>query len=475
MKHLQVGVAVLLLSMLVPAVRVQTAQALQAQGPAIEVLHVIPAGVTPRFGDMDERIAATIEAVQVFLQQDVGRTLRFAPGTTVITVSDGTDGQIAQQISNQLADPDKIFLGFVESPGGVGACGRTFLADPGEAPISLVLMPACDIYPEAGPQVFPGGATYLVLHELLHALGAVPACAPNYIAGGHSNDSRADMLYAGPGGRDWDNLTIDVGNNDYYGHVNLGCPDIEDSPYWSDVASPLRCAGKPVTIDMTAGASGVGTAGPDVILGTSGPDVIDAGGGDDTVCAGDGADTVTGGDGNDLLLGGRGNDVLRGNAGSDTIRGGSGADRLLGGIAGDVIYGNDGDDYLGGFGGSDNLLGGFGNDTIFGGFGGDIIDGGDGDDTIRGLVGNDDIFGGPGNDTLDGDRGNDVLAGGDGNDVARGGSASDIVRGDAGNDTISGGKADDQLIGGSGFDICAGNAHVIADAAVSCETEFGIP
>ena len=237
------------------------------------------------------------------------------------------------------------------------------------------------------------------------------------------------------------------------------------------------CDGRTVTINMNSGASGVGTAGDDVILGTSGDDSIDGLGGNDTVCAGDGNDVVVGGDGADRLFGEGGRDVLRGNAGVDHVDGGDGDDRVLGGIDGDTLIGGTGDDYLGGFGGADMIFGGPGNETIFGGFGADTIDGGSGNDVISGLIGNDTINGGDGNDTLNGDRGNDTVNGGAGNDTINGGNGNDVLRGDAGLDTVNGGRADDQLSGGPGTnDTCVGNKQNNADTAdATCELIFGVP
>ena len=239
---------------------------------------------------------------------------------------------------------------------------------------------------------------------------------------------------------------------------------------------PAMCAGRPVTINMQAGASGAGTTGNDVILGTSGNDTIDAGAGNDVVCAGAGNDVVVGGDGNDILFGEDGKDIMRGNAGVDFIRGGPGDDRLLGGIGDDSIMGDTGNDFLGGFGGADTIEGFDGNDTIYGGFGADMIDAGAGDDLVFGLIGNDIIVGGRGNDTLNGDRGNDTINGGLGNDLINGGNANDILNGEQGNDIVNGGKADDTLSGGPDTDTCTGNKQNVADTAdATCETTFGIP
>ena len=237
-----------------------------------------------------------------------------------------------------------------------------------------------------------------------------------------------------------------------------------------------RCNDQPITIDMTLGASGIGTEGDDVILGTNGADIIDGRGGNDTICAGDGADTVVGGTGDDWIDGAAGADLIRGNQGSDTILGGLGADRLFGGVDADVLMGQNGDDVIGGFGGSDEIYGGSGADTIFGGFGADQIDGGPGADEVRGLAGDDLILGGNGADMLFGDRGQDRIEGGADDDMIFGGNASDDLRGDGGDDELHGGKGDDDLDGGGGADQCFGNLELIADVATgTCELIGSVP
>jgi hypothetical protein len=95
---------------------------------------------------------------------------------------------------------------------------------------SIVLIPVanCAIYPSAA-STWPYNMSYLLAHEVTHLLGAVPTCAPHYVSG-HVSDDNRDVLYSGPGGRDWDNLALDPGNDDYFRHSNGACPDIDDSP-----------------------------------------------------------------------------------------------------------------------------------------------------------------------------------------------------------------------------------------------------
>ena len=75
----------------------------------------------------------------------------------------------------------------------------------------------------------------IMLHEIFHALGAVPSCAPNYsnkssgLNTGHVGDDPNDLMYSG------DHVGIavelDKDHQDYFGHAVAGCPDTADSPY----------------------------------------------------------------------------------------------------------------------------------------------------------------------------------------------------------------------------------------------------
>lgn len=70
----------------------------------------------------------------------------------------------------------------------------------------------------------------VALHEMLHGLGAVPTCAPHYDKfnnPGHT-DTPNDLMYWNAGIQP---KFLDPGRDDYYGHSNVGCPDVEDSPF----------------------------------------------------------------------------------------------------------------------------------------------------------------------------------------------------------------------------------------------------
>jgi glucose/arabinose dehydrogenase len=161
-------------------------------------------------------------------------------------------------------------------------------------------------------------------------------------------------------------------------------------------------------------ATGVPTAGDDVIVGSAASDTISGGGGNDTICGGNGSDTLRGGTGNDKLYGEAGNDSLAGDDGNDLLDGGNGADSIGGGPGSDTAtyrsrtigvgididgVADDGNAADGPAGARDNVLtsvenltGGAGADTLIGSGVANTLVGGFGADILRGLAGNDVLF-----------------------------------------------------------------------------------
>ena len=206
------------------------------------------------------------------------------------------------------------------------------------------------------------------------------------------------------------------------------------------------CKGKPVTINMNLGASGVGTPGDDVILGTPGPDIIDGGAGSDTICGEGGNDTISGGVGDfrDFLYGGLGDDTMSGGFGIDYLWGEAGEDTMDGQGGSDRMYGGPDDDLMLGDSGADRMYGGSGNDTMRGMGGQDFMWGDAGNDLMQGNFQTDNMFGGPGNDDMFGAGGKDSLYGQGGNDTMSGGNNTDYLNGGTGTDTANGGRGRDK-------------------------------
>jgi len=66
------------------------------------------------------------------------------------------------------------------------------------------------------------------LHEVLHTMGYVAACAPHHTLRGHVSDDPADLMYAGR--LPWKPRALDVNRDDYFGHRGNSCPDLAHDP-----------------------------------------------------------------------------------------------------------------------------------------------------------------------------------------------------------------------------------------------------
>lgn len=213
-------------------------------GPPVEVVHVVPSDGTATAG-IERAMSHEMELVaRWFLEQSDGVGLRFE------FAADRIRARVVQvpATSEELADPVRVRQALAEVgeaeavPGPNDDYGDVFVvyADvPGPGcgasavQVAVLYMPSCNIYPEASTPEFPFGATYLAAHELTHALGAVPACAPHEGRNGHVTDAPTDLLYSGDEQRVWDALVLDEGRDDYYRHGREDCPDIDDRPFWN--------------------------------------------------------------------------------------------------------------------------------------------------------------------------------------------------------------------------------------------------
>ncbi|MDH3499503.1 MAG: S-layer homology domain-containing protein [Acidimicrobiia bacterium] len=203
----------------------------------IQAAYVVPADVAPIAG-RDAAIANEIEEVQgwydtqtdgvhpVFAKDSSGVAVAVVVLPDTLSELSGLtspETPIVDHIRTVLPDTaDRDLVVVMEGNLGTGYCGRTG---------SIVFIPIgnCGI-DVSETSVWPYGGTYLMGHELTHLLGAVPGCAPNSDGTGHVSDDKRDILYSGIDGRDWDNLMLDPGNDDYYDHGRSDCTDLADSP-----------------------------------------------------------------------------------------------------------------------------------------------------------------------------------------------------------------------------------------------------
>jgi len=70
---------------------------------------------------------------------------------------------------------------------------------------------------------------YYVLHEAIHTMGGIFTCSPKHTKGHNTRKTSDIMSFEGNG----KNLTLDPKNDDYWGHNNKSCPDMQDSVYFT--------------------------------------------------------------------------------------------------------------------------------------------------------------------------------------------------------------------------------------------------
>lgn len=403
-------------------------EAAASEPTTIQAVYAVPSDISP----VSARLPAAAESISVVQDWFAGETggsypvfneTNGAVDVELLILSKST-AQIRALSTNDLdslllAESESAFdsvsdselFVYLEAPhDDSGACGYS-------GRIVVIVMANCSTYPSSSA-TFPYGDTYLVAHELTHLLGAVASCAPNSIPGGHLDGDNRDILFMGSGPRDWNNLMLDPGNDDYYDHGRSDCTDIADSPVlgtWASNGSSGTPPAPPATaicdgLDATVvGTSGddtlTGTAGPDVIAGLQGNDTIHGLGGDDIICAGQGDDVVYGGVGFDIIYGAQGNDIIYaangatatnridergarifGGAGNDSIYGTTRWDRMQGGAGTDDLFGFEGRDWMRGGADNDSLIGGSNIDDVHGGNGNDriVVEGAD---IVRGGAG----------------------------------------------------------------------------------------
>lgn len=99
---------------------------------------------------------------------------------------------------------------------------------------AVVWIGSCGVTPSERSTRFGDGSTFVIAHELVHALGAVDTCAPHYGRNGHVTDDPTDLMYDGPNESDPAQKVLDPGQDDYYKTGRTGeCFDIADHPAWT--------------------------------------------------------------------------------------------------------------------------------------------------------------------------------------------------------------------------------------------------
>jgi hypothetical protein len=212
----------------------------------VAVYYALPQGVKPD-PKMPDAIRHDISVAQSwFASQTNGRVLRIDETAGVVDVQ-------TRQLTNQAAElanrqdapglvndqfvprsgerPDTISLVFIpvarNTVGDTTDCGAT------QGYTSIIWVGSCG-YQESINSAWPAGETKVIAHELLHALGAVPPCAPHYGHDGHTVDNVDDIMYWNAERGPAPLIELDPGHDDYYDTGNSKCFDVADHPAWVD-------------------------------------------------------------------------------------------------------------------------------------------------------------------------------------------------------------------------------------------------
>lgn len=221
-------------------------------GHQVHFMYVVPSDGTDEARDRTGTLERSISAMQGWLAkvtQGAPMTLGVdsferRPDVTFVRLSRteadvrAHGSRVRQTIETELRargfdHPRKVYAVFYEGEGDRCGVGPWPPEEPGTYgviflrghpvvgnPCETLLVPSSE-----GPLY----ADFAILHEILHALGAVGRCAPNHVRSGHVSDSRADLMYSGP--ESWRPSALDVGRDDYFGHGRSDCPDIARSAF----------------------------------------------------------------------------------------------------------------------------------------------------------------------------------------------------------------------------------------------------
>jgi List-Bact-rpt repeat protein len=240
----------------------------------VGVVYAYPAGGADNFGTVASQIVTDLATVDAWwLRQDPTRGIRYDlhafPGCAtrlgqldlakVALPRDATAYRALitgwERLADDLSGPPfgfsnryKKYLVYYDGPRDDEAVCGIAGGDPFRGPsYAQVYLQSC------WRDVGTGGVMAVTaVHELLHALGAVPAGAPNVCldSPGHACDSVDDLMYPSTSGQALDAIVLDEGNDDYYNHTGSWF-DVQDS-FWLAHLDALQ---SPLTVTV----SGTGT------------------------------------------------------------------------------------------------------------------------------------------------------------------------------------------------------------------------
>jgi hypothetical protein len=243
-------------------------------GRQTRVLYAIPSDAPDAFATRASQIASSVNAIDVWWRgQDPTRTPRFdlaqMPGCATVFgaldigrvrlphdaayyfgVSNEANriGKLRADLAPVLVHLGKKYLIYYDGPVEFGICGEFAGASIRGGPFSLAVMyvqgPGCP-----GPLGAGSNNDRSAAHELLHSFGAVAVAAPHWCES-HTCDRPDDIMHGRNLGLTLDQVLLDPGRDDYYGHAG-SWEDAQDSEWLRHLDAPEHRLDVTVTGDGT--------------------------------------------------------------------------------------------------------------------------------------------------------------------------------------------------------------------------------
>jgi Divergent InlB B-repeat domain len=219
----------------------------------IHVIYAVPNDQPDRALDTDGTIASSVGAIQAWLRSQTGGpglridTYQGEPDITFVQLSQpdaaySSASNIYEAVFDELRqtyhDPNKAYLVYYEgsAPSGDPSMAICGMGSAGGFSGGLVFLRQGCPYDLAWSRAGNAGVLeFVALHELIHAMGFVPNCAP-HAKWGHVYDSPDDLMSP------YMTLHVpilDVNHDDYFDAHIPDCPDLSGSRFIEGGGSSL--------------------------------------------------------------------------------------------------------------------------------------------------------------------------------------------------------------------------------------------
>jgi hypothetical protein len=225
-------------------------------GHQVHVMYVLPSDGADEELDKLGRLEGSVRSWSKWFTAQTG-----GPGVRLDTYAGGhldvtflrlakTDAQMSaaggnvrdrieyQLLAESFDSPDKVYLVYY---GGTGdTCGKSAWPPVLHGKVSAVYKTAgngaaCNSVAYAGENDPPRYPEFIAIHEVLHALGVTPQCAPHHSNNGHVTDSPTDVMFSG--GASWAPSVLDVNHDDYFAASVPGCLGLQNSDFLEPLPS----------------------------------------------------------------------------------------------------------------------------------------------------------------------------------------------------------------------------------------------